>query len=166
MFATRRTGGKGDTPSATLRKALAHFDKRDYEAALPLFLAAEPRLSPPGVGVYVLQCLLRTGRSDDLLPYVESALDLPANRRNAELWRLAGLLYLKYRQSVGEACRAWQTSIALDPRMLDRYPDLSIAGRYERMALAGMEPLVRYVDLDTGQFAVEFVPLCELEAAS
>ena len=138
----------------TLNEALELFQQERWEEALNKFLTIRDQLAPPSVDTQIFLCLKSLGRFEESIPYLETTVSIPGNDRNAELWRILGLLYLNERKTE-KAFAAWKTALNLDPSLATKYEGLRIVYMYDSMKQFG-EPVVDFVDLATGTFNVRF----------
>lgn len=140
----------------TLDQALELFQQERFADALDKFLSIRDRLAPPGVDIHIFQCLRQLKRYEDMIPYLETTLSFSPNDRNAELWRMLGLLYLHNERSVDKACAAWKQALALNPFLAQQYEGLQFVYIYDSMKASGSQPVVEYVNLEDGSFNIRF----------
>jgi tetratricopeptide (TPR) repeat protein len=140
----------------TLDEGLKMFEQRRFEDALTRFISIQDRLAPPGVDVHIYLCLRELKRYKDMIPYLESGLRFSPNDRNPEQWRVLGLLYLHNERSVEKAVEAWKRALELNPALAAQYTGLQIAYLYDSMKAMGSQPVIDFVDLETGNFSVRF----------
>jgi tetratricopeptide (TPR) repeat protein len=138
----------------TLNEALDLFQQERWEEALDKFLLVRDQLAPPGADVQIFLCLKQLKRFEEMTPYLETAVSVPGNDQNAELWRMLGLLYLN-EGNCEKAFAAWKRALALKPSLVDEYSGLQIVYLYDSMKEIG-SPIVDFVDLTTGNFNVRF----------
>ena len=139
-----------------LDEGLKMFGQRQFENALSKFLSIRDRLAPPGVDVHIYLCLRELKQYDEMIPYLESALRFSPNDRNPEQWRMLGLLYLHNERNVEKAIEAWKQALELNPALAAQYTGLQIVYLYDSMKEMGGQPIIDFVDLETGNFAVRF----------
>lgn len=140
----------------TLNEGLELFQKEQFEPALEKFLSIRTQLAPPGVDVQIFFCMKELKRYDDMIPYLKATLEAPGNGENAELWRMLGLLLLHNERDVPKAMRAWKYAMHLDPSLLQKYDGLQFVSVYEVMKETGGQPVIDFVDLETGNFGIHF----------
>lgn len=139
----------------TVNEALALFQQERWEEALNKFLSIRSQLAPPGVDVQVFMCLKSLGRFEECIPYLETTVSIPGNDRNAELWRILGLLYLN-EGDAEKAFAAWKRALAINPLLVYQYDGLQIVSMYDTMKAMGSKPVIDFVDIKTGNFGVHF----------
>ena len=140
----------------TLDQALKLFEQRRFEDALSNFISIRDRLAPPGVDVHIYLCLRELKRYEDMIPYLESAIRFSPNDRNPEQWRVLGLLYLHNERDVEKAIEAWKRALELDPALAGQYQGLQVVYLYDSMKEMGGQPIIDFVDLETGNFGIRF----------
>lgn len=138
----------------TVNEALELFQQERWEEALNKFLSVRNQLAPPGVEVQIFFCLKELKRWEEMTPYLETTVSVPGNDQNAELWRMLGLLYLNEGNSE-KAFAAWKRALALNPLLAQEYSGLQIVYVYDSMKAIG-EPIIDFVNLETGNFSVRF----------
>jgi tetratricopeptide (TPR) repeat protein len=144
-----------ETWRPTLDEATGFFQQERWQEALDKFLSIRDQLAPPGVDVHIFLCMKNLGRWEGMIPYLETTV-APPNDRNAELWRILGLLYLNFERDVEKAFGAWRRALALDPSLGSKYQGLQVVHMEESMLAAGMKPEIYFVDITTGNFSVGF----------
>ena len=140
----------------TLDQALKLFEQRRFEDALSNFISIRDRLAPPGVDVHIYLCLRELKRYEDMIPCLESALRFSPNDRNPEQWRVLGLLYLHNERDVEKAIEAWKRALELNPELAGQYHGLQVVYLYDSMKEMGGQPIIDFVDLETGNFGIRF----------
>ena len=139
-----------------LDQALKLFEQRQFEEALSKFISIRDRLAPPGVDVHIYLCLRELKRYEDMIPYLETSLAFSPNDRNPEQWRVLGLLYLHNERDVEKAFAAWKRALELNPSLVQQYQGLQVVYLYDSMKEMGGQPIIDFVDLETGNFGVRF----------
>jgi tetratricopeptide (TPR) repeat protein len=139
----------------TLNEALELFRQERWEEALNKFLSVRDQLAPPSVDVQIFFCLKELNRFAEMTPYLETTVSVPGNDRNAELWRILGLLYLS-EGDCDKAITAWKRALDLNPLLAQMYQGLNVIHVYDSMKAIGSPPIVEFVDFATGNFSVRF----------
>jgi tetratricopeptide (TPR) repeat protein len=140
----------------TLDEALDLFQQERFAEALEKFLSIRDQLAPPGVDAQIFLCMKQLKRYDQIIPYLKATLEIPANGQNAELWRMLGLLLLHNERNVPKAMRAWKYAMHLDPSLAQKYDGFQFVHLYDVMKETGGEPVIDFVDLETGHFGIHF----------
>lgn len=143
-----------ETWRQTLDEGLALFNAQRWDEALNKFLPIRSQLAPPGVDVQIFFCLKELKRFAEMTPYLETTLNVPGNETKAELWRMLGLLYLN-EGDAEKAFTAWKRALELEPSLAQKYQGLQVVYVYDSMKLIG-EPVIDFVDFETGNFSVRF----------
>jgi len=140
----------------TLDEALDLFQKEHFAEALEKFLSIRDQLAPPGVDVQIFFCMKHLKRYDQMIPYLKATLEIPGNGESAELWRMLGLLLLHNERDVPKAMRAWKHALHLEPSLAQKYDGLQFVHLYDVMKETGGQPVIDFVDLETGNFGIHF----------
>ena len=93
---------------------------------------------------------------EHMIPYLKATLEAPGNGENAELWRMLGLLLLHHERDVPKAMRAWKYALHLDPSLAQKYEGLQFVRVYDAIKETGGQPVIDFVDLETGNFGIHF----------
>jgi tetratricopeptide (TPR) repeat protein len=140
-----------------VKRGMEFFNRKDFRSALGEFLKISEKCNPPGLDVHIFFCMKALKMYDEMIPYLETTVSVPQNSKNPDLWRMLGMLYLKFAKDLEKACHAFRKVMALDPLMLDRYPGLAFVDVYEKVKSSGQSYQSHIdVDLDTGLFSVRF----------
>lgn len=109
-----------------------------------------------GLNAFIFNCMKLLGKYEDMIPYLERTLQYMDNKSNPDLWRQLGLLYLVNEQNFDKAIEAWRNAVALDPRIEQRYPGLSVVHVYNAMIARGEKISWKLIhaNIETGDFSV------------
>jgi len=146
-----------------LAEANRLLQDKEYEKALPVLVALNKLLPPPGVAPQIYQCLGALKQWEEMIPYLEAMLSIPAiaaKPASANFRYLLGMFYLKYERNPHKARHVWKDALARDPAFGSRFPVIeSFVRAYDATLEKGTDtfsPRVISVDLDTGTFVVSF----------
>ena len=104
--------------------------------------------------IYNLMNLLQN--FDGILPYLEKSITYLDNKRNADMWRMLGMLYLAQKNDLEKACEAWKKAIEINPSYTKWYSGLNVVFVHDAMKKQGENITwkIEHLDLKTGEFSI------------